>query len=262
MVNIRMREFGPALDVLDAEALTLFESQWTIYQRLVDSDAFSHAEVSRLLNSILNERFNVPFTFLDIACGDASLARQALEKTSVHHYHGIDLAAPALALAARTMEDVPWEVDLDHRNYIEAMAGLPEPADAVWCGLSLHHLTRKEKQLIIREIRGVVGDRGIFLLYEPTLAEGEDRQGYLNRTKRIVPARWSALSPAELAQVLEHIDTCDLPESSEVWLSLGRDAGFSHARQIYANPTDLYRMYRYEATMGGGGHSDGNPPHS
>lgn len=247
MVNIHMHEFGHALDVLDAEALNLFELQWSAYQKLIDCDALSHAAVGRVLHNVVVERFGAPFTFLDIACGDASLARRALEGTSVQHYHGIDLAEPALALAAKTLKDTSWEVDLDHRNYIEAPAGRPEPADVVWCGLSIHHLPTAEKLQLMREIRGVTGDRGVFLIYEPTLAEGEDRQRYLARTWRVVPDRWSTLTSAEVSQLRDHINTCDLPESAEGWLALGREAGFSHVSQIFADPMDLYRMYRYEA---------------
>jgi ubiquinone/menaquinone biosynthesis C-methylase UbiE len=247
MVNIHIHEFGPARDVLDAEALNLFELQWAAYKKLVDCDALSHAAVGRVLHDVLTERFDAPFTFLDIACGDASLARRALKGTSVARYHGIDLAVPALALAARTLEDTSWDVDLDHRNYIEALADRPEPADAVWCGLSIHHLPTGEKLQLMREVRGVTGDRGVFLIYEPTLSEGEDRQGYLARTWRIVPDRWTTLTSAEFSQLREHINNCDLPESAEGWLNLGRDAGFSHVRQIFTDPLDLYRMYQYEA---------------
>ncbi len=246
MVNVHLHEFAAASAVPDAQALAIFETQWTVYQKLVDSDVLSHAAVGRLLHRILAERFDTPFTFLDIACGDAGLARRALAGTRVRHYHGIDLAAPALALAAKTLCDVPYAVDLDHRDYSEAMADRPEPADAVWCGLSIHHLDTDGKQALISEIREVVGDRGIFVLYEPTLGPHEDRRAYLDRTWRIVPDRWTTLTPGELAQVRDHIDRCDLPETAATWLSLGRAAGFSRGRQVFANPTDLYRMFLYE----------------
>ena len=247
MVNVHIHEFAPTGAVLDAQAMAIFETQWTIYQKLVDSDALSHAAVGQVLNRVLGERFDVPFTFLDIACGDSALARRALTGTSVRHYHGIDLAAPALALAAQTLSDVPYVVDLDHRDYVEALTDRPEPADAIWCGLSIHHLPTAEKRQLICEIRAATGDHGVFMLYEPTLREHEDRQAYLTRTWRIVPDRWTTLTPDELAQLRNHIDRCDIPETAETWLSLGRDAGFSQVRQIFADPTDLYRMFRYEA---------------
>jgi hypothetical protein len=36
---------------------------------------------------------------------------------------------------------MPFEVDLDHRDFVEAMMRRPEHADAGWCGLSVHHLS-------------------------------------------------------------------------------------------------------------------------
>jgi hypothetical protein len=42
------------------------------------------------------------------------------------------------------------------------------------------------------------------------------------------------------------VRNCDLPETSEAWLSLGREAGFATARQIFVDPTNFYRLYRYD----------------
>jgi 2-polyprenyl-3-methyl-5-hydroxy-6-metoxy-1,4-benzoquinol methylase len=52
-----------------------------------------------------------PFAFLDIACGDAGQMRTALAGTKVRHYHGIDLAEPALALAAKNLAGVPFDAE-------------------------------------------------------------------------------------------------------------------------------------------------------
>ncbi|WP_137389041.1 class I SAM-dependent methyltransferase [Rhodoligotrophos defluvii] len=246
MVNVHIHHFASTGDVVDAEALRVFQAQWSIYQKLVDTDVLSHREVSRILHRVLSERFPVPFCFLDIACGDASLAKAALAGTPIRRYHGIDLAGPAIELAAANLAGEPYEVDLDHRDFVAAMAERPEQADAVWCGLSLHHLATDQKLRLIEEVRGVTGDAGVFLLYEPTLGEGEDRKDYLDRTRQIIANRWNSLTPEELKQIWHHIETSDLPEPAETWLDLGRRAGFSHAVQVFADPTNLYRMFRYE----------------
>jgi len=247
MVNVHIHHFAAGRGIVDAEALKVFQAQWAIYQKLVDSNVLSHAEVGRILHDVLTERFATPFSFLDIACGDASLTKAALAGTCVRHYHGIDLAGPAIDLAATNLAGEPFEVDLDNRDFVAAMADRPEHADAVWCGLSLHHLPTDDKLRLIREVRSVVGDRGVFLLYEPTLGEDEDRKIYLDRTWRIIPARWTMLTPAELKEIWHHIESSDLPESADTWLDLGREAGFSHASQAFKDPTSLYRMFRYEA---------------
>ena len=71
---------------------------------------------------------------------------------------------------------MPFEVDLDHRDFVAAMLRRAEHADAAWCSLSIHHLATEDKLALMKAIRGAVGARGLFLLYEPT-----------RRTARIVP---------------------------------------------------------------------------
>ena len=66
--------------------------------------------------------------------------KTALAGTKVRHYHGIDLSEPALELAAANLAAMPFQVDLDHRDFVEAMMRRPEHADAAWCSLSIHHL--------------------------------------------------------------------------------------------------------------------------
>jgi hypothetical protein len=80
--------------VVDAAALAQFQQQWVTYGKLVASDCLSQREVSGILHDTLNEAFKQPFSFLDIACGDASMMKAALAGTKVRHYHGIDLRKP------------------------------------------------------------------------------------------------------------------------------------------------------------------------
>jgi len=92
MVNVHIHQFKAGGTVVDAAALEQFQEQWATYRKLVESDLLSHCAVGRLLHDNLNQRFTAPFTFLDIACGDASMMKRALTGTKVRHYHGIDLS--------------------------------------------------------------------------------------------------------------------------------------------------------------------------
>lgn len=128
MVNVIIHQFQPGGAVVDAAALAQFQESWATYRKLVESDCLAHREVGGILRGSLNEVFTSPFRFLDIACGDASMMKTALRDTAVRHYHGIDLSQAALELAA-----APFEVDLDHRDFVEAMMRRSEHADAAWC---------------------------------------------------------------------------------------------------------------------------------
>jgi hypothetical protein len=68
-------------------------------------------------------------------------------------YHGIDLSAPALELAAKNLASAPFEVELDHEDFVEARTKRPEPADAAWCSLSIHHLPTEQKRRLLESIR-------------------------------------------------------------------------------------------------------------
>jgi hypothetical protein len=247
LVNVHIHQFKPGGAVVDAAALAQFQQQWATYRKLVESDCLSHREVGGILRGTLNEVFKQPFSFLDIACGDASAMKAALAGTKVRHYHGIDLSQAALELAASNLAGMPFKVDLDHRDFVEAMMRRPEHADAAWCSLSIHHLATNDKLKLMKAIRGAVGARGIFLLYEPTCRDGEDRPAWLDRCLRTNKPLWSVLTSAEWDQIWAHVTACDFPETAAVWCELGRNAGFAEARQVFVDPTDFFRLFRYEA---------------
>jgi SAM-dependent methyltransferase len=102
----------------------------------------------------------------------------------VVHYHGIDLSQAALDLASKTLEALDCPVTLEHRDFVAAMRDRPEPVDVAWISLSLHHLLAPAKLSLMREIRNVVGDRGLFLIYENATPDGEDRDAHLLRWER------------------------------------------------------------------------------
>ena len=84
------------------------------------------------------------------------------------------------------------------------------------------------------------------LIYEPTKLDGEDHDGYMKRFTRVNKSAWTFLTPEEWEQIYHHVSTCDLPETAATWTTLGREAGFTEARQIYLDPTGFYGLYRYD----------------
>jgi 2-polyprenyl-3-methyl-5-hydroxy-6-metoxy-1,4-benzoquinol methylase len=246
VVNVHIHQFKPGGAVVDAAALSQFQQQWETYRKLVASDVLSHRALSHILQTTLNDVFTSPFTFLDIACGDAFMMKTALAGTKVRHYHGIDLSQPAIELVAKNLAGMPFKVDLDHRDFVEAMMRRPEHADAAWCSLSIHHLATSDKLALMKAIRGATGARGVFLLYEPTRRASEDRPAFLERFRRVNEPLWSVLTADEWKQIWQHVTTCDFPETAAVWCELGREAGFRQAREVFVDPTDFFRLFRFE----------------
>jgi Methyltransferase domain len=242
-MKIRIHHFHSQGAAADQTALEQFQKQWATYQKLVDTDVLSHREVGAILHRAL-VAMPEPFAFLDIACGDAGQMPEALTGTKVRHYLGIDLAEPALELAAKTLAGVPFKVELDHRDFVTALTERPEPADAAWCGLSIHHLSAEGKLGLFKAIRGSIGS--FLMIYEPALNDGETREAYLARFAQMNRPAWSFLTEEEWEVIDRHVCTCDFPETSANWIALGRDAGFAEAREVYCDPTGFYRAYRYD----------------
>jgi len=204
-----------------------------------------HREAYNCLHRILVDEAIQPFRLLDVACGDASATVEALKGTRVAHYHGIDLSQAALDLASKALETLPCPVALDQYDFTEALRDRPEPADVAWIGLSLHHLLAPAKLALLREIRGIVGDRGLLLIYENASPDGEDRDAWLGRWDRQQPS-WTALTPEEWDTMAAHVRAADFPEITSRWHSMGHEAGFGEVRELFVAPTDLFRMYCFK----------------
>jgi SAM-dependent methyltransferase len=242
MVNVQ-RE--PAAAVRDEKAVEIFRHQWEIYRKFLKHDYLSNAGACAELRRFLNDDVARPFDFLDLACGDASGIVEALAGTRIARYRGIDLAAPALALAEKNLEALDCEVALEQADFATAMRRRSRPADIVWISLSLHHLDTPDKRALMREIYAGMSPAGALLVYEPTRDDGEGRPAYLDRFEAIGRRDWTALSADEFKEAMHHVRTCDLPETVSEWEALGREAGFARIAELYRSPDDLFRLFSY-----------------
>jgi hypothetical protein len=243
-VMAEVNQRAPA-DAADATALEIFQNQWEVYRKFLKYDYLQNAEACAALHRFLTDEVSRPYRFLDLACGDASGIVTALKATPIEFYRGVDLSAPALALAQDNLATLPCAVKLDEANFSTAMRGLRTPEDIVWISLSLHHLVTDAKLAFMREVRAGIDAKGAFLVYEPTRRDGEDRPAYLDRLEDVGRREWTELSATEFAEGIKHVRTCDLPETVSGWERLGLEAGFSSLRELYKSPTDLFRLFLY-----------------
>jgi ubiquinone/menaquinone biosynthesis C-methylase UbiE len=228
-------------------AAALFEREWLTYRKMVDNNYTFHREVYNELHRVLVGDAVQPFRFLDIACGDASMTATALKGTRIAHYHGMDLSQAALDLARNALAELTCPVNLERRDYVEALSDYTERADVVWIGYSLHHLRASAKLALMRKIRAAMGACGVFLMCEPASPDDEDRSAWLRRYERLNQPLWTALTPEEWDAVMTHVRANDFPETSSRWHTLGREAGFSEVREVFIAPDDLHRMYCLKA---------------
>ena len=235
----------PDASVHDGGALEFFRRQWTLYSRLVSHNQLFHREVRGKIRELLRRDFAGPIRVLDLACGDASVMVSTLTDLPVAHYHGVDLAEPALEMAADNLELLGCELELEQADFIEAMRERPEPADLVWIGLSLHHLDTADKLELLREIRAVLAPSGRLMIYDPTIPDDENLTTFHHREEAVVRERWTMLTEAELEAAVRHIHESDLPETVSDTIALGHEAGFTSVEQLFVSPTNIYRMFVY-----------------
>lgn len=98
----------------------------------------------------------------------------------------------------------------------------------------------------MRQIRGVVGDQGHFLIYENASPDDENRDAWLRRWDDQRP-EWTELAPEEWDTAVAHVRAYDFPETTSRWHALGREAGFSQVRELFVAPSNLFRVYCFQA---------------
>ena len=95
-------------------------------------------------------------------------------------------------------------------------------------------------------LQAVVGDRGLFLIYENATPDGEDRDAHLLRWERHYQL-CTALTPEEYDGMRTDVRAYDFPETNSRRHSLGHEAGFNQVRELFVAPTDLFRMCCFQA---------------
>jgi ubiquinone/menaquinone biosynthesis C-methylase UbiE len=227
-----------------SEEQAMFNAQLATYRKIVAANLMFHREVYGLLRSLLRAQWPMPFTFLDIACGDASASAAVLQDCSIAQYHGIDLSPASLELAQHELRVLPCPVDLRCCDFVEAMSCWTDVIDVVWIGMSLHHLQLEGKAAMMRYVHRTLTRDGLFLLWEPTLLDQEDRRGWLDRFSTF-RGDWAAISDEEFASMELHTELADFPETAETWKAIGYEAGFTRVEEVFMMPNRIGRVFQY-----------------
>jgi ubiquinone/menaquinone biosynthesis C-methylase UbiE len=222
----------------------LFNQQLETYEKVVALDLMDHRSVYAQLREELRKGGPPNFTFLDLACGSATASLQALAGLPISRYVGVDVSEPSLGRAALQLAALPCPHELRHLDFVDALQQWDGPVDAIWIGMSLHHLHTREKAAVMTRAAEVLSRPGVFMIWEPTLLDNEDRAGWIARFKH-ERARWAALSDKEFEAFLTHMESFDFPERSADWLAMGRSAGFEICDEVYVMRNRMGRVYRY-----------------
>lgn len=226
------------------ETVRSFFTNWDIYKLCIEHNTLFHREVGTILRARLRAR-TAPFTFLDLACGDATLTAAALRGTAVRSFTGVDFSAPALALAKENTRELgcPCEfLEADFAGYLRKATGA---FDVIYLGLSLHHFERAEKRDLVRQIFRITAPGGEFYLYEPILHGGESREECLARWKRLMDTRYRDFPQAARDALWEHVSTADRPETVADYIASAKDAGFSGGEVLFTDCENTYSLMSF-----------------
>ncbi len=223
----------------------LFEKGLVTYRKVEAANYMAHREVYGLLHDVLVAEAPEGFVFADLGCGTATGSAKALAGTKIGRYIGVDISGRSLDVAREALRDLPCPVELRRQDFPEAVENWNGPLDVVWIGQSLHHLRAPEKRTFMQQVAGALRSDGLFLIWEPTCLEGEDREGWMERFRHMRP-HWPAVSDDEFASFDSHHRASDYAETAETWKGMAREAGFEQAEELLTVPNKLARVYRFQ----------------
>jgi cyclopropane fatty-acyl-phospholipid synthase-like methyltransferase len=222
----------------------LFAKHLATYQKVVEANYMAHREVYGLLHNVLLNEAREGFVFADFGCGTAVGSAKALAGTSVAGYIGLDISQSSLDAAKSVLTSLSCSVELRCENFAEAIGDWSAPVDVIWIGQSLHHLHTDEKRSFMRKVRALLPLEGLFLIWEPTCLEGEDRYGWMDRFRKLLP-QWPLVSDEEFDAFDSHHRASDYAETASAWKGMAREAGFDDVEELLTVPNGLARVYRF-----------------
>lgn len=229
-----------------SEAVHAFFSQWEIYRLCIEHNTLHHREVGEILRRELLARTE-PFTFLDLACGDADLTAAALQETKVSAYTGVDFSAPALALAANKIAELGCPRTLHEADFTDFLRQNKESFDVIYLGLSLHHLEAEAKREMMTHLHRATAPGGTFYLFEPILHAGENREGYVARWTAAMDGPYDPFPPAAREALRDHVRESERPESANEYLAAAEAAGFRDGEILFTDAGNFYSLFRFHA---------------
>jgi SAM-dependent methyltransferase len=222
----------------------LFATGLATYQKVVAANYMAHEQVYNVLHEVLLRKAKDGFVFADLACGTAPFSAVALARAGVARYIGIDISEPSLNVAKDALSSLTCSIELRCQDFVAAIETWQGPLDVVRIGQSLYHLLASEKRAFMRKVEGLLPRDGLFVIWEPTCLEGEDRDRWMERFRQMRP-QWPAMSDVEFAAFESHQRASDYAETAATWKGMAREAGFEQADELFISKQQLARVYLF-----------------
>lgn len=186
-------------------------------------------DLQRMARLLLAETTPPDGRVLVVGAGGGLELRAFAEAQPGWRFVGVDPSVEMLKLARRTLGPLADRVDLHEGYTASAPAG---PFDAASCLLTLHFLPAEERLSTLREIRRRLKPGAAFVVAHHSIAEGPERDLWLDRFGAFAATNGVAFDPAKggvraLGEALPIL-------SPDAEVGLLSAAGFTNPQLFYA----------------------------
>ena len=222
-----------------------FAKAWAVYQKCLKINMLRHRDFFAVLEQEFQTRMPGGGRILDLACGDASSIVPVLPRGTL--YTGVDLAAPALELAAGHLAKAKISshlVEMDFQKFVSECSADPG-FDGVVISYSIHHLDSGSKQRVFNDIFRILKPGGALWVIDGIRQYGDSREQWLARLWDLMEKEGKDhYQAAELAGLKEHIWTSDFPESAPGYAAMSMLAGFERWEFLLEEGNGALGMFR------------------
>lgn len=213
-----------------------FAHHWAAYRTIVEHDLMDHRAITSAVAMAIegwladrqrNPSGALPPTMVDLGCGDLALLPPLLRRLPLGSFTAIDMTPGVLPLAQAALGPVPypthWEAG-DLLQWASPSAKEGPSVDILHSAFALHHLSDADKALFLESTRRRLHADGIFLWADVFRNGGESLEAYLARMTRRVRQDWGALTPSQMEQTLDHINSLDQPADRSAIVQVAESA--------------------------------------
>lgn len=226
-------------------AIQALLDQNDLFRRYFNLNLSSHRQVCVILHRLILKRLNFPFAMADFSCGNATMIGRVLKGTQVSRFIGIDLSSRALDEARKNMQKIPCHQSFIQADFYDIAQIAVGRLDLIWLNLTLHHLSYRQKKILLDGCAEILSGRGCLLIYDPIMNESESREQYVERWWSAYRERIQKLTRHAPQTMLRHIHNDDQPLNMTEYKYLGWECGFSEIESLYTDPLNCHSLICY-----------------
>ena len=189
-------------------------------------------EIFKTAQEIIPFEKNAPIDVLDLGAGTGLFSKYVLEKYPNANFLLYDLAEKMLDVAKERFKPYPQQFKYRIDDYRTIQ--IPQNVDLVISSLSIHHLTKEEKQALFHTIYGLLKKTGMFINIDQIRGETPYlRDLYWNHW--LEQLRRSDIPEERIKEGIDRRITYDRDELMSDQLRWLKETGFVNVDCIYKN---------------------------